>query len=64
MLSSLVRSIPVVVLDVIDDFEVWFTFLFKLFKQSEKTLHITTLHFIKKNSFTLIEKVVILTWKH
>ena len=34
-------------LDVIDDFEVWFTFLFKLFKQSEKTLHITTLHLIK-----------------
>ena len=47
MLSSLVRSIPVVVLDVIDDFEVWFTFLFKPFKQSEKTLNITTLHLIK-----------------
>ena len=64
MLSSLVRSIPVVVLDVIDDFEVWFTFLFKLFKQSEKNFayNYTTLN--KINSFTLIEKIVILTWKH
>ena len=64
MLSSLVRSIPVVVLAVIDDFEVWFTFLFKLFKQSEKNFayNYTTLN--KINSFTLIEKNVILTWKH
>ena len=51
MLSSLVRSIPVVVLDVIDDFEVWFTFLFKLFKQSEK---------IFAYNYTTLNKIIVL----